>query len=62
MRRIILPLLTLASLSIGCTGSQEVVVPSRENFNTGEVTVHELGSNKRRSNKLETDELGTARD
>ena len=38
----LLLLLTLAAISIGCTGSQEVVEPSRENFNTGDVTVHEL--------------------
>jgi len=45
MNRIALLLLTLASMSIGCTGSsQEAVVPSRENFNTGEVTVLEMGS------------------
>ena len=38
----LLLLLTLAVIAIGCTGSQEVVEPSRENFNTGDVTVHEL--------------------
>ena len=38
----LLLLLTLAAISIGYTGSQEVVEPSRENFNAGDVTVHEL--------------------
>ncbi len=48
MKRIVLLSLlpTLALISIGCTGSQEIVEPSRENFNTGEVKVHELGSPK----------------
>lgn len=57
MKKIIMLLLTLAPMSIGCAGSQEAVVPSRENFNTGEVTVHELGSSE-----LTSDEQGSVED
>ena len=39
---LLLLLLSLASFSIGCSGSQDVVEPSRENFNTGEVTIEDL--------------------
>ena len=39
---LLLLLLSLASFSIGCSGSQDIVEPSRENFNTGEVEVKEL--------------------
>lgn len=62
MKKVILLLLALAPVSIGCTGSQEVVVPSRENFNTGEVTVHELGARKQAPNELMSDELGPVED
>ena len=39
---LLLLLLSLASFSIGCSGSQDIVEPSRENFNTGEVTIEDL--------------------
>ena len=39
---LLLLLLSLASFSIGCIGSQDIVEPSRENLNTGEVEVKEL--------------------
>lgn len=43
MKKIILLLIMLTSISIGCVGSQEVVEPNRDNLNTGEVTVREQG-------------------
>ena len=36
--------LSLALMSVGCTGSQDIVEPSRDNFNDGEVELRTLSS------------------
>ena len=44
MKRNMFLLMVLAVITVGCTGAQEIVEPSRDNFNTGEVTTHTLGA------------------
>ena len=36
--------LSLALMSVGCTGSQDIVEPSRDKFNDGEVELRTLSS------------------
>lgn len=43
-RRLLLFVLALAPISVGCTGAQEIVEPSRDNFNAGEVEVRSFGN------------------
>lgn len=43
-RLLLLLVLALAPISVGCTGSQEIVEPSRDSFNAGEVEVRSFGN------------------
>jgi len=43
-RLLLLLVLALAPISVGCTGSQEIVEPSRDSFNAGEAEVRSFGN------------------
>ena len=52
--KIILPVLVvsvIALASVGCTGSQEIVEPSRDDFYVGEVQTHRISGGSATSTK-----------
>ena len=48
---LVLMLSAIALASVGCTGSQEIVEPSRDDFYVGEVQTHRISSGGENSTK-----------
>ena len=48
---LVLMLSAMALASVGCTGSQEIVEPSRDDFYVGEVQTHRISSGGENSTK-----------